>query len=72
MNLDNKKFVTAENKSGLSSDKTTFHYFQNGAIITARYKGGSILEGMIIGKHKEYYKARILNYCINASPSMEN
>lgn len=53
MNLNNKKFVTTENQNGLSSNETIFHYFQNGTAITGKYKGGSILEGVIIGKQTQ-------------------
>ena len=50
MNLNGKKFVTIENRSGLSSHETIFHYSQQGKTITGKYSGGSILEGFIIGK----------------------
>ena len=42
MNLNNKKFVTIENESGLSSDETIFHYSQIGNTIIGKYKGGAI------------------------------
>jgi hypothetical protein len=51
MNLNNKKFVTAENKNGLSSDETIFYYSENKeGIITATYKGGAVIKGFILGK----------------------
>ncbi|MCK8521097.1 hypothetical protein M0D21_05945 [Aquimarina sp. D1M17] len=64
MNLDNKKFVTTENKRGLSSDETVFHYFQNGTIITANYKGGSIQQGLIIGKQINDLEIELLYQCL--------
>ena len=55
MNLDNKKIVTTENKSILSSNETGFHYSQSGKTIIGKYKGGSILEGPIIGKQTKVW-----------------
>ncbi|SHG19679.1 hypothetical protein [Flagellimonas flava] len=71
MNLDNKIFVTTENKSGLSSDKTIFHYFQNGATITAKYKGGAILEGHIIGKQAQDSKIELLYQCLTTDGELK-
>ncbi|WP_298759439.1 hypothetical protein [uncultured Psychroserpens sp.] len=64
MNLNDKKFVTIENKSGLSSNKTIFHYFQNENIITGTYKGGAISEGFIVGKQIETSKIELLFQCL--------
>jgi len=64
MNLNNKKFVTTENKSGLSTNETVFHYFQNGKIITGKYKGGGILEGLIVGKQTDISKIELLFQCL--------
>lgn len=50
MTLHNKKFITTENKHGLSSNKTIFQYFQEGTTITGTYKGGEIREGFVVGK----------------------
>ncbi len=64
MNLDNKKFVTIENKNGLSSNETIFHYFQNGNTITGEYKGGAILEGFIVGKQTDTSQIELLFQCL--------
>lgn len=71
MNLDNKKFVTSENKSGLSSAETIFHYSQNGTTITATYKGGSILEGLIIGKQIQHSKIELLYQCLTTEGELK-
>ena len=64
MNLDNKKFITIENKNGLSSSETIFHYFQSGTVITGKYKGGAIQEGFIVGKQIEESKIELLFQCL--------
>jgi|SRR6187402_53954 len=64
MNLDNKKFVTVENKNGLSSSETIFHYFQNGEVITAKYKGGAIQEGFIVGKQIDESRIELVYQCL--------
>lgn len=64
MNLHNKKFVTTENKSGLSSNETIFQYSQVGNTITGKYKGDSIQEGFIVGKKIEESKIELLFQCL--------
>ena len=64
MTLDNKKFITIENKNGLSSSETIFHYFQSGTVITGKYKGGAIQEGFIVGKQIEESKIELLFQCL--------
>ncbi|WP_299456036.1 hypothetical protein [uncultured Microscilla sp.] len=49
-NLDNKRFVTTHNESGLSSAHTIFHYFQEGDTIRGSYKGGEVKTGVLVGK----------------------
>ena len=71
MNLDNKKFVTSENKSGLSSNETIFHYSQRGTTITGKYKGGSILEGLIIGKQTQDSKIELLYQCLTTEGELK-
>ncbi len=71
MNLDNRKFVTTENKSGLSSNETIFHYFQKGTTITGTYKGGSIQEGLIIGKQIEDSKIELLYQCLTTDGELK-
>ena len=64
MTLDNKKFIIIENKNGLSSSETIFHYFQSGTVITGKYKGGAIQEGFIVGKQIEESKIELLFQCL--------
>jgi len=71
MNLDGKKFVTSENRNGLSSNETVFHYAQNGTKITGKYKGGPIEEGLIIGKQIEGQKIEILYQCLTTSGELK-
>ena len=69
--MNNKKFVTTANKDGLSSNKTFFHYFQNGNTITGTYKGGSIAEGCIIGKQIQDSKIELLYQCLTVEGELK-
>ncbi|HKK89403.1 MAG TPA: hypothetical protein VJ917_11195 [Saprospiraceae bacterium] len=71
MNLNNKKFVTIENESGLSSDETIFHYSQIGNTIIGKYKGGAILEGQIIGKQTQDSKIELLYQCLTTEGELK-
>ncbi|APZ47414.1 hypothetical protein BW723_14470 [Polaribacter reichenbachii] len=72
MNLDQKKFVTSENKNGLSSDETYFQYFQEGTTITGKYKGGSIVKGLIIGKQiEDTNKIELLYQCLTTNGELK-
>ncbi|AXG69853.1 hypothetical protein KORDIASMS9_02081 [Kordia sp. SMS9] len=64
MNLHNKKFSTTENKNGLSSTETIFHYFHEGKTITGTYKGGEIKEGFVVGKQISEDRIELLFQCI--------
>ncbi|WP_299889426.1 n-acetylglutamate synthase [uncultured Lacinutrix sp.] len=49
-NYNDKKFKAVKNTSnGETSDDTIFHYNQTENILTARYSGGRIVEGHLIG-----------------------
>ncbi|MDH7463022.1 hypothetical protein QEG73_17130 [Chitinophagaceae bacterium 26-R-25] len=49
INYHNKTFRSVENTpNGEVSGETTFHYKQNGNIVTATYSGGGIVEGHLI------------------------
>ena len=51
INYNNKKFRSIENTSnGEVSGKTLFHYWQEGNIVWANYKGGSIRFGNLVAK----------------------
>ena len=46
-----KQFRSVSNSgSGEVTDSTTFHYQQNGSVISAQYAGGSIREGNLLGR----------------------
>ncbi|OEK00251.1 hypothetical protein BFP97_01415 [Roseivirga sp. 4D4] len=62
--LDQKRFVTAENKSGLASHETVFEYQQNGETITGSYQGGLIKIGHIVGKQVNADTIALLYHCI--------
>lgn len=64
MTLHDKKFITTENKNGLSSNETIFHYFQDGKTITGTYKGGEIKEGFIVGKQTTNNTIELLFQCL--------
>lgn len=63
-NLDQKRFVTAENNSGLSSHETVFDYRQENKIITGNYQGGLIKAGQIVGKQVDADTIELLYHCI--------
>ena len=71
MNLNDRKFITIENKSGLSSNETIFHYFQNGNTITGKYKGGAILEGFIVGKQTDTSQIELLFQCLTEDDELK-
>lgn len=46
-----KAFRSVSNSgSGEVSNETTFYYQQNGSVISARYEGGNIKEGNLLGE----------------------
>jgi len=50
INYDRKIFKPSMNsENGETSDETTFHYKQDGSILTATYSGGKIKFGHLIG-----------------------
>jgi len=67
MNLNNKKFVTLENKSGLSSGQTVFYYNESNSVITGTYSGGSIIKGNLIGKRTGADTIELLYQCLTDS-----
>nr|WP_299168876.1 hypothetical protein [uncultured Allomuricauda sp.] len=69
LNLNNKRFVTVNNKEGLSSNETVFQYYQNGKVITGSYKGGAIVEGLLIGKQIGDNKIQLLYQCLQMKES---
>ncbi|HAS45336.1 MAG TPA: hypothetical protein DCS93_32935 [Microscillaceae bacterium] len=64
MNLHNKKFRAVANHEGLSSDETIFQYYQQGKVITGRYRGGKIAEGFIVGKQTSDQAIELLFQCL--------
>ena len=50
MNYHNKKFkVEANSENGEVDTEMTFHYQQNGAVLSCDYSGADILKGHLIG-----------------------
>ncbi len=50
INYNNRKFAgVANSTTGQVSGETIFEYFQQGNQLTARYSGGEILSGQMIG-----------------------
>jgi hypothetical protein len=50
VNINNKRFKVINNtKNGETSNQTTFLYQQDENLITAKYEGGKILYGQLIG-----------------------
>ena len=64
LNLNDKRFITVENSEGLSSCETIFHYKQHGEVITGTYKGGAIVEGLLIGKQTGNDSIELLYQCL--------
>ncbi|WP_298512184.1 hypothetical protein [uncultured Kordia sp.] len=71
MTLHHKKFITTENKNGLSSNETIFQYYQEGTIITGTYKGGEIKEGFVVGKQVAENRIELLFQCITTSGDLK-
>ncbi|MFP7492814.1 n-acetylglutamate synthase [Terribacillus saccharophilus] len=66
MNYHNLIFRAVTNTdNGETSSETTFHYQQEGQILTAAYSGGTILEGRLIGIVEEDGKLRFRYHHIN-------
>lgn len=70
-NFNNKKFILLENsKNGETSTETVFYYKQQGNIVTADYKGGTILYGKIIAVLQNN-KLDMLYQCVTASGELK-
>lgn len=69
--LHHKKFITTENKNGLSSSETIFAYFQKGNTITGTYQGGEIKEGFVVGKQVSDTEIELLFQCITSTGDLK-
>ncbi|WP_286883020.1 MULTISPECIES: n-acetylglutamate synthase [Sphingobacterium] len=50
MNYNNRKFRVVNNShNGDTSSETTFHYNQEGNILTSVYSGGNVVSGHLLG-----------------------
>ncbi|MDB2606731.1 n-acetylglutamate synthase [Zobellia sp.] len=50
MNYNGRRFRPVHNsENGETTEKTIFHYKQNGRIVTSEYTGGKIVKGHLIG-----------------------
>lgn len=72
MNLNDKKFVATENKKGVSSSETIFHYYQKDSTITGTYKGGAVLEGFVVGKKTVPSEIELLFQCITEDGELKS
>ncbi len=71
MKLNNKRFITIENKKGISSNETIFFYSQYKNIITGTYKGGEIEEGLIVGKQIDNSRVELLFQCLTKDGNLK-
>ncbi len=61
INLDGRVFVPVANSDqGTVSDETLFYFSQNGTQISARYHGGAVKEGRILGHFLQVDQADLL------------
>jgi hypothetical protein len=64
LNIDNKKFITIGNQSGLSTEETIFYYYENNDVVTGCYKGGAIIEGQIVGRKLSKNRLELAFQCV--------
>lgn len=63
--LDGRVFVPVQNAAaGTVTDQTRFEFSQNGTNFTARYHGGPITDGHILGQFHGPVKAELLYHCV--------
>lgn len=66
MNYHNKKFkLFSSSENAETSEETIFHYIQEGNILTAKYAGGQILKGHLIGFVDTYGNINMRYHQIN-------
>ena len=71
INFNNKKFVLVENsENGEVNLDTIFEYKQDGNMVTATYKGGTVKYGKIIGHLKED-KIEMLYQCLTTNNQLK-
>ena len=65
VNLDGRVFVPVENSpAGTVSGDTRFEFKQDGPLVTARYKGGAVIDGHILGHFLQADQADLLYHCV--------
>ncbi len=69
--LNDKVFKTFQNEKGLASSETRFHYTETKNVIHARYHGGAVLEGYIIGKRLDGNQIQLLYHCITTDGELK-
>ena len=47
--LDGRVFAVADSGGGVATTDTTFHYAEEDGVVTARYAGGTIRRGFLVG-----------------------
>ena len=71
-NFNNKKFKLIENsEKGETSSETIFYYKQNENLVTADYKGGTILYGKIIATIKND-ELNMLYQCVTTNNELKS
>ncbi|MGI9545033.1 MAG: n-acetylglutamate synthase [Cyclobacteriaceae bacterium] len=54
----------SNSKNGEVSIETVFHYRQEGELVSATYKGGSVMSGSIVGLWRESEQLDLLYHCL--------
>ncbi len=68
--IHDKRFVTTGNEHGVSGTETIFHYRMDGAMITARYDGGPIREGHVVGRAVDEDHVELLYHCLTSGDEL--
>jgi hypothetical protein len=64
VDINDKRFVAAENKHGVSGADTVFHYRTAGSLITGTYAGGRIRAGHLVGRVTSPQTIELLFQCV--------
>lgn len=64
LTLDNRTFIPFENsEGGVVDERTQFHFTQTGRDFSAKYQGGDIKSGHIIGRMTTDLAGEMLYHC---------
>ena len=70
--INNKKFLTIGNESGLSTEETIFYYYENDSVVTGSYSGGLITQGQIIGKRLPNNHLELAFQCVTEEGALKS